>query len=35
MPKYSFEKIVESYFRGEIGYIYLAEKYSVKNRRQV
>lgn len=38
MPKYSFEfkkKIVEAYFRGEGGYTYLAEKYGVKNRRQV
>ena len=35
MPKYSFEikkKIVEAYFRGEGGYTFLAEKYSVKNR---
>ena len=38
MPKYSFEikkKIVEAYFRGEGGYTFLAEKYSIKNRRQV
>lgn len=38
MPKYSFEfkkKVVEAYFRGEGGYTYLAEKYGVKNRRQV
>lgn len=38
MPKYSFEfkkKVVKAYFRGEGGYTYLAEKYGVKNRRQV
>lgn len=38
MPKYSFEfkkKVVEAYLRGEGGYTYLAEKYGVKNRRQV
>ena len=38
MPKYSFEfkkKVVEAYLRGEGGYSYLAEKYGVKNRRQV
>ena len=38
MPKYCFEfkkKIVEAYFRGEGGYTYLAEKYGVKNKRQV
>lgn len=38
MAKYSFEfkkKVVEAYFRGEGGYTYLAEKYDVKNRRQV
>ncbi len=38
MPKYSFEfrkKVVDAYFRGEGGYTYLAEKYGVKNRRQV
>lgn len=38
MPKYSFEfkkKVVEAYFRGEGGYTFLAEKYGIKNRRQV
>ena len=38
MPKYSFEfkkKVVEAHLRGEGGYTYLAEKYGVKNRRQV
>ncbi len=38
MPKYSFEfkkKVVDAYFKGEGGYTYLAEKYGVKNRRQV
>ncbi|MDD3224914.1 MAG: IS3 family transposase [Clostridium sp.] len=38
MAKYSFEfkkKIIEAYQRGEGGYSYLAEKYGVKNRRQV
>ncbi len=38
MPKYSFEfkkKVVEAHLRGEGGYSYLAEKYGVKNRRQV
>ena len=38
MPKYSFEfkkKVVDAYFRGEGGYSYLAEKYGVKNKRQV
>ena len=36
--KYSFEfkkKVVEAYFRGEGGYTFLAEKYGIKNRRQV
>lgn len=38
MAKYSFEfkkKVIEAYQRGEGGYSYLAEKYGVKNRRQV
>lgn len=38
MPRYSFEfkkKVVDAYLRGEGGYTYLAEKYGVKNRRQV
>ena len=38
MPKYSFEfkkKVVEAHLKGEGGYTYLAEKYGVKNRRQV
>ena len=38
MAKYSFElkkKVIESYQRGEGGYSYLAEKYGVKNKRQV
>ena len=38
MPKYSFEfkkKVVDAHLRGEGGYTYLAEKYGVKNRRQV
>ena len=38
MAKYSFElkkKVVEAYQRGEGGYIYLAEKYGVTNKRQV
>ena len=38
MPKYSFEfkkKVVDAYLKGEGGYTYLAEKYGVKNRRQV
>lgn len=38
MAKYSFEfkkKVVGAYFRGEGGYTYLAEKYGVKNKRQV
>ena len=38
MPKYSFEfkkKVVEAHLRGEGGYAYLAEKYGVKNKRQV
>lgn len=38
MAKYNFEfkkKVIEAYQRGEGGYSYLAEKYGVKNRRQV
>ena len=38
MSKYSFEfkkKVVEAHLRGEGGYSYLAEKYGVKNKRQV
>lgn len=38
MAKYSFEikkKVVEAYIRGEGGYTFLAEKYGIKNRRQV
>jgi transposase len=38
LAKYSFEfkkKVIEAYERGEGGYSYLAEKYGVKNRRQV
>ncbi len=38
MSKYSFEfkkKVVDAYLHGEGGYTYLAEKYGVKNRRQV
>ena len=38
MPKYSFEfkkKVVDAYINGEGGYIYLAKKYGVKNKRQV
>jgi transposase len=38
MQKYSFElkkKVVDAYFKGEGGYIYLAAKYGVKNKRQV
>ena len=38
MSKYCFElkkKVVDAYFKGEGGYKYLAEKYGVKNRRQV
>ena len=38
MAKYDFEfkkKVIEAYQRGEGGYSYLAEKYGVKNRRQV
>ena len=38
MAKYSFEfkkKVVTAYLKGEGGYSYLAEKYNVKNRRQV
>jgi len=38
MPKYTFEfkkKVVEAHLRGEGGYRYLAEKYGVKNKRQV
>lgn len=38
MAKYSFEfkkKVIEAYQHGEGGYSYLAEKYGVKNRRQV
>lgn len=38
LAKYSFEfkkKVIEAYQRGEGGYSYLAQKYGVKNRRQV
>ena len=38
MAKYSYEfkkQVVDAYLRGEGGYTYLAEKYGVKNRRQV
>lgn len=38
MAKYSYEfkkKVVEAYLRGEGGYACLAEKYGVKNKRQV
>ena len=38
MAKYSFKfkkKVVNAYLKGEGGYTYLAEKYGVKNRRQV
>ena len=38
MSKYSFEfkkKVVDAYYHGEGGYTFLAEKYGVKNRRQV
>lgn len=38
MAKYSFEfkkKVIEAYQSGEGGYSYLAEKYGVKNKRQV
>ena len=38
MAKYSYEfkkKVVQAYLNGEGGYAYLAEKYDVKNKRQV
>ena len=38
MPKYSFEfkmEVVQAYLNAEGGYTFLAEKYCVKNRRQV
>ncbi|SMB87895.1 transposase, partial [Desulfonispora thiosulfatigenes DSM 11270] len=38
MAAYSYEfkkKVVDAYLRGEGGYTFLAEKYGVKNRRQV
>ena len=38
MAVYSYEfkkKVVDAYLRGEGGYTFLAEKYGVKNRRQV
>ena len=38
MAKYSYEfkkQVVDAYLRGEGGYTYIAEKYGVKNRRQV
>ena len=38
MAKYSFDfkkQVVDAYLRGEGGYTFLAEKYGVKNRRQV
>ena len=38
MAKYSYEykkKVVQAYLNGEGGYTHLAEKYGVKNKRQV